>query len=91
VQLALGLGDDLDHLDRPGLQVDPAPAQPGHLTDAQPTEGAEQDQRPVLRCDGIGQLPDLGGGEEPHLLALDPGQGQPGCGHGPAPAAELVR
>jgi hypothetical protein len=27
----------------------------------QPTEGAEQDQRPILRRDGIGQLLYLGG------------------------------
>ena len=45
VQVAPRLGDDLDHLNRAALQVDPAPAQP--LTpDARPPEGPEQDQRP---------------------------------------------
>jgi hypothetical protein len=41
VQPALGLGNDLDHLDGADLQVDPAPAQPDHLADAQATEGPE--------------------------------------------------
>jgi hypothetical protein len=69
VQPNLGLGDDLDHLNRPGLQVDPTPAQPGHLADTQAAEGPEQDQRPVLRPNRIGQLPDLNGGEEPLELS----------------------
>jgi hypothetical protein len=71
------LGDDLDHLDSTALQVDPTPAQPGHLADAQAPEGPEQNQRPVVEPDRVGQLPDLGGGEEPHLLPLDLGQRHP--------------
>jgi hypothetical protein len=57
MQVAPRLGDDLDHLDRAALQVDPTPAQPGHLTDAQPAEGPEQDRRTGQRYPSPSDLP----------------------------------
>jgi hypothetical protein len=72
MQPALGLGDDLDHLDGAAHQIDPASAQPRHFSDTQAPIGAQQDQCSVVRPDCIGQAQHLGGGEESHLLPLDP-------------------
>ena len=46
-QLALDLGEDLVHGDRPGQQIDPAWAEPGQLPDPQAAVGAHEHQRPV--------------------------------------------
>src|SRR5512133_2687788 len=70
-QLAVDLGEDLGHGDRPGPQIDPAWAEPDQLPDPQAAVGTHEYQRPVADMDRLGQLDDLGGGEKAYLLPLD--------------------
>ena len=72
MQQALDLDQDLGRLDGSPEQVEAATPQPGQLADAQPAVGADQDQGPVAGLDRLGQGGDLGRGQEPHLLPLDP-------------------
>jgi hypothetical protein len=52
--------------------IDPAPAQAGHLTQAQTAVGADRDKRAVPLVDRVGERRNLVRGQEPHLLFLDP-------------------
>ena len=54
-----------------GLEVDLGPAKACQLADAQPAIGGDEDQRPVSRVDGVGELRYLRRCQKPHLLALD--------------------
>jgi hypothetical protein len=54
IQMAMHLGHHLGDLHHAGGQVQALAAQPGHLPDAQPPIGPEQDQRPIGRPDGHG-------------------------------------
>src|SRR5215218_3823710 len=70
-QLPVYLGDDLRHGDRSSHQIDTPPAESGQLPDAETAIGADEHERPVARMDDLGQVDDLGRGDEAHLLLLD--------------------
>ena len=51
----------LDDLEVAMEQVDAVAAQAGHLAEAQPAVGADEDERPVAHVDGRGELGDVAG------------------------------
>jgi hypothetical protein len=76
VELAGDLHCDLGHVDAGPQNIDPGPAQPRHLADAEAAEGAYEHQSPVARVYGLGQTRNFVYREETHLLALDTRQRQ---------------
>src|SRR3954454_8442142 len=72
------LPPDLDRLlsnaDRAPEDVDPAPAEAGHLREPQTAIRLQKHEGPVPRLYDMGEATDLLRREEPHLLDLDLGQ-----------------
>jgi len=71
VHLPADLDRLLGHADRAPENVDPTPAESGHLREPQTAVGLQKHERPVSRLDDMGEATDLLRREEPHLLDLD--------------------
>jgi hypothetical protein len=63
-----------------GEHLDMPPAKPGGLAPPQATVSKHEDQRPVTDVDGVGQVLDLVGGQELHLVTDRPGHLHRGAG-----------
>jgi len=70
-ELALHLDELLEDGDRPVGDIDPGPLEADQLAPPQPGVGGGVDEHPEVRVHLLGQLVDLGGGEEAHLDRLD--------------------
>jgi hypothetical protein len=65
---------------RPPERVNPRDLEPSELAPAEAAIGCGEQEHPVVLFDGVGQVDDLGGREEPHFACSLSGKANTGAG-----------